>query len=305
MSTLETQGFSQPGALIAATVASILLAACTAAPLKPDGSLQAREKLTRLQADPNLASRAPVAIKEAEVAVRLAETPQPDKELEASHVYIADRKVDTAEALAQTRYAEDQLVVLQAQGEKSRLDARTREADQEKRQAALARREGAEDRADAVQARLDTGAAQTAAASSDLQSAELQRQIDLLRAKPTDRGLVLTLGDVMFMSGRADLKSGTQGNLNKLVAFLDKYPDRTAVIEGYTDSVGSEDYNQGLSERRADSVRSYLVGQGIASPRLVSSGKGESNPVASNDSASGRQENRRVEVVIDSNVALR
>ncbi len=305
MSTLKTQGFIQPGALVAAAVASILLAACSSAPLKPDGSLQAREKLTRLQADPNLASRAPVAIKEAEVAVRLAETPQSDKEVAASRVYIADRKVDTAVALAETRFAEDQQVGLKAQGEKSRLDARTREADQEKSKTALALREGAEDKADAAQARLDTGAAQAAAANSDLQSAELQRQIDLLRAKPTDRGLVLTLGDVMFMSGKADLKSGTQGNLNKLVAFLDKYPDRTAVIEGYTDSVGSEDYNQGLSERRADAVRAYLVGQGVASPRLTASGKGKSNPVASNDSASGRQENRRVEVVIDNKVALR
>jgi len=127
---------------------------------------------------------------------------------------------------------------------------------------------------------------------------ELQRQIDELQAKETDRGLVLTLGDVLFTSGKADLKTGATGNLNKLIAFLNKYPDRTVLIEGYTDSVGSEDYNHGLSERRADSVKSYLIEQGVGSLRLTSLGKGESQPVADNDSATGRQQNRRVEVVI-------
>jgi outer membrane protein OmpA-like peptidoglycan-associated protein len=119
-----------------------------------------------------------------------------------------------------------------------------------------------------------------------------------LQAKPTDRGLVVTLGDVLFMTGRADLQPGAVGNLGRLVTFLNKYPGRTVAIEGYTDSVGSEDYNQRLSERRADSVKSYLIGQGIGSTRLSASGKGESDPVAANDSASGRQQNRRVEVVI-------
>jgi outer membrane protein OmpA-like peptidoglycan-associated protein len=137
-----------------------------------------------------------------------------------------------------------------------------------------------------------------ATANSEQQAAELQRQIDALQAKPTDRGLIVTLGDVLFDTGKASLKAGATSNLNKLVAFLNEYSDRTVLIEGYTDSVGSEDYNQGLSERRADSVKSYLAGQGIGSIRLSAAGKGESDPVASNDSAAGRQQNRRVEVVI-------
>jgi outer membrane protein OmpA-like peptidoglycan-associated protein len=118
--------------------------------------------------------------------------------------------------------------------------------------------------------------------------------------------LVLTLGDVLFTSGQADLKAGASNHLDRLVAFLEKYPDRTVVIEGYTDSVGSEDYNQGLSQRRADSVKSYLIGQGVDSTRLAASGKGENDPVAGNDSAAGRQQNRRVEVIInDPSVGLR
>jgi outer membrane protein OmpA-like peptidoglycan-associated protein len=285
--------------LIATTVASILLAAaCTTAPVKPDGAAEARVKLTQLQSDPNLASRAAVAIKDADAAVRAAEQPELNKELAAHRVYLADRKVDTAKALAETRLAEDQRAAITAQRDSARLDARTHEADAAKGQAAAARAEGAEQKLAADQARSDANTAQLAAASSEQQAAELQRQIDVLHAKPTDRGLVLTLGDVLFTSGRADLKPGATGNLNKLVAFLDKYPDRSVSIQGYTDSVGSEDYNQGLSERRANSVKSYLAGQGIGSMRLSASGKGRNDPVADNDSAAGRQQNRRVEVTI-------
>lgn len=256
--------------LIAATVSSVLLAACAAAPQIPAGAAQARSKLTQLQSHQDLATRAPVAIKDAEVAVSAAETPQTDEELGAHQVYIADRKVDTAWALAESRFAEDQRAALGADREDARLDARTREAD----------------------------AAKLAAASSEAESKELQRQIDELQAKDTDRGLVLTLGDVLFESGKAQLKSGAAGNLNTLVMFLNSYPNRTVQIEGYTDSVGSDDYNLGLSSRRAESVQAYLVGQGIDRGRLTASGLGESAPVADNESAMGRQLNRRVEVII-------
>lgn len=285
--------------LIGAAVASILLAACTTAPVKPDGAAEARVKLTQLQSDPNLASRAAAAINDADAAVRTAEQPEADKEAAANRVYLADRKVDTARELAETRFAEDQRAGITAERDRARLDARTREADTAKDQVATAQAENAAQRVAADQARNDAAsAAQIAATSSEQQAAELQRQIDVLQAKPTDRGLVLTLGDVLFTSGRADLKPGAAGNLNKLVAFLNKYPDRSVTIQGYTDSVGSEDYNQRLSERCADSVKSYLAQQGISSMRLSALGKGRSDPVADNDSAAGRQQNRRVEVII-------
>ena len=298
MKTINHRGVMLGRTLIATTVASVLLAACAAAPLKPDGAVEARNKLTQLQSDPNLASRAPLAMKDADTTVRAAEQPQADKELGAYWVYLADRKVEIARAQAETSFVEDQRAALSAQRESARLDARTREADAAKGQVATARAEGAEQKVAADQARSEADAAHLAAASSEQQAAELQRQIDVLHAKPTDRGLVLTLGDVLFESGRADLKSGAAGNLDKLVAFLNKYPSRTVAIEGYTDSVGSEDYNLGLSERRAESVKSYLTSQGIDSGRLTASGMGESDPVAGNDSAAGRQQNRRVEVIV-------
>ena len=334
--------------LVAATVASVLLAACAVTPLKPDGAAEARDKLTQLQSDPNLGSRAPLAIKEADAAVSLAEQPQADKDLGAYRVYLADRKVATARALAETRLAEDQRAALSAQRERVRLDARTQEADAARNQAATARMAaagseqeadaarsqaatarmaaaGSEQEADAARsqtatarmaaagseqeadaARSQAATARMAAASSQQEAAEMQRQIDALQAKVTDRGIVLTLGDVLFETGRADLKAGAAGNLNKLVAFLTKYPERVVAIEGYTDSVGSEDYNQALSQRRADSVRSYLVRAGIESGRLSASGMGKNDPVAGNDSAIGRQQNRRVAVIINNSpTALR
>ena len=296
--------------LIAASVASILLAACASAPVKPDGAAEARNNLIQLQSNPNLATRAPVAMAAAETAVRTAEQPEPDQQLAAYRVYLADRQVDTARAEAETRFEEDQRVTLTAQRESARLNARTREADAAKLQAAAAQAEGASQKsrptAHALPRRRLTAQPNSLpptrhkqAATSAQQAAEYQKQIEALQAKVTDRGVVLTLGDVLFSTGKADLKSGSTGNLNKLVAFLDKYPDRTAAIEGYTDSVGSEDYNQGLSERRADSVRSYLMHQGVDSARLSASGKGSRAPVAGNDSAEGRQQNRRVEVIIN------
>jgi outer membrane protein OmpA-like peptidoglycan-associated protein len=119
-----------------------------------------------------------------------------------------------------------------------------------------------------------------------------------MNAKQTERGLVMTLGDLLFATGRSELRAGTVNNLDKLALFLKQHQDRDVLIEGHTDNVGSEEANLSLSQRRADSVMSYLQQQGVASIRLGSSGKGESSPVASNDSASGRQMNRRVEVII-------
>jgi outer membrane protein OmpA-like peptidoglycan-associated protein len=285
-----------PAKLLVAAAVSLVLAACASAPVKSTGAADARAKLTVLQSDPNLASRAPVSMSEAVAAVTAAEVSQTDPEEEAYLAYLADRKVDTARARAEASLAEDQRAKLAQQRDSDRLDARTREADAAKNQVATARAETDTAKDQVATARAETDAARADAAA---QSGELQRQIDELQAKPTDRGLVLTLGDVLFTTGMSDLNAGATGSLDKLAAFLIHYPERNAVIEGYTDSVGSEDYNLGLSQRRADAVKSYLMGHGIGSMRLAAAGKGESQPVASNDSSTGRQQNRRVEVIID------
>ena len=267
--------------------ASLLLAACAGTPVIPQGAAEARTKLSSLQSDAKLADRAPAALKDAEVAVRAAEQPvtKKDAELGAYRVYMADRKVEIAMAMASTQYLEDQRVKLADERDRARLAARTSEADAARVEATVARNDAASARSDADSARSDAD--------------ELQKQIDALQAEATDRGLVLTLGDVLFATGRSEVKVGATSNLNKLVEFLNKYPDRKVQIEGYTDNVGSEDSNQGLSQRRAESVRAYLVQQGISSARLSAIGMGEGQPVADNDTQSGRQQNRRVVAVIE------
>ena len=131
------------------------------------------------------------------------------------------------------------------------------------------------------------------------QSKDYQRQIEALEAEITDRGVVLTLGDVLFATGSSDLQKDANNSLNKLVSFLNQYPDRQVLIEGHTDDVGSVEFNRGLSERRAESVRGYLRQQGIASRRLATAGLGMERPVANNGTAAGRQQNRRVEIIIE------
>lgn len=277
--------------LISLAAAALFLGGCSPAMVKPDGADDARAKLTQLQSDPQLASLAPVAIKEAEVAVIAAEQPQDDAALGRHLVAVADRKVDIANARAQARLLVDQRKLLGEQREAARLESRTREVGAARSGMKAAQGDAARARSEANAARSETDAARA-------QAGDLQREIDELNAKETDRGLVVTLGDVLFSTGRSDLKGGATANLGKLAAFLNRYGDRTVSIEGHTDSIGGEDYNQGLSQRRAEAVKSYLVSQGIAGARMDAAGMGEGAPIAGNDSATGRQQNRRVEVII-------
>lgn len=263
------------GAAIGA--AGLLLAACVADAVKDPGASRARMALTDLQSNPSLASRAPVAIHDAETAVQQAEQPQTDAAVAAHLVYIADRRVQIAVALAQTKLDEDQRQALVDQNGKIQLDARTREADTAK-------------------ARNGDLQAQTDAAK--LKNDALQAQLTALQAKPTDRGMVLTLGDVLFSTGRSDLKAGSVANLDRLVTFLGEAPDRKVRIEGHTDDRGGQSMNQALSQKRADSVALYLTGRGVASNRVTSVGEGYNSPVADNATEAGRQANRRVEVII-------
>ncbi len=125
-----------------------------------------------------------------------------------------------------------------------------------------------------------------------------EAQITELEATKSERGLVITLGDVLFDINKSELRSGAEYTIGKLAAFLAEYPTRNLLIEGFTDSTGTAEYNQGLSERRADAVRNILVNRGIDSRRIMTRGCGVDFPVANNQTAEGRQRNRRVEVII-------
>lgn len=284
--------------LIPLAAAALFLGGCSPAMVKPDGADDARAKLTQLQSDPQLASLAPVAIKEAEAAVIAAERLQDDEALGRHLVAVADRKVDIASARAQSRLLVDQRKLLSEQREAARLESRTREVGMARSDMKAAQGDAARARSEADAARSETDAARSETEAARAQAAELQRELDELNAKETDRGLVVTLGDVLFSTGKSDLKGGATANLGKLAAFLNRYTDRTISIEGHTDSVGGEDYNMDLSRRRAEAVKTYLVSQGIAGARIEATGRGEGAPISGNDSVTGRQQNRRVEVII-------
>jgi OmpA-OmpF porin, OOP family len=128
--------------------------------------------------------------------------------------------------------------------------------------------------------------------------AALSKELSDLKAKQTDRGVVLTVGDVLFATGKADIASGSQQNIDRLADFLKKYPNRNLLIEGYTDNTGSVDANVKLSQQRADAVRDLLVSRGIPPQRIATKGYGPKYPVVDNTSAAGRQQNRRVEIVV-------
>ena len=124
-------------------------------------------------------------------------------------------------------------------------------------------------------------------------------ELKALQAKNTDRGMVLTLGDVLFDTGESTLKDGARYNIERVASFLKNYPDRNLTIEGHTDNRGDSGYNYNLSVERAFAVRSALMAQGIDISRIEAKGFGEDIPVASNADAAGRQQNRRVDLIFD------
>ena len=132
----------------------------------------------------------------------------------------------------------------------------------------------------------------------DMEVNLLRSELEALQAVDTDRGMVITLGDVLFSTGKADLQPGAMSTIERLALFMAEYPAKTVLIEGYTDDVGSENFNLGLSDRRAASVRNALLAAGVSPLRISTIGYGEARPIASNSTPEGRQLNRRVEIVI-------
>jgi outer membrane protein OmpA-like peptidoglycan-associated protein len=260
---------------IAACAGSVWLVACAPTPEVPDEVIATRAELARLQADASIAPLVSRELADAEAAVQLAEQ-EAEAGMTAHRVYLAQREIEIARATGEARLAEQEREALVSEREKARLQARTREADA---------------------ARMEADAARSAAAAA-------QQEIAALNAQQTERGLVLTLGDVLFETGKADLKAGAVLDLDRLVDFLGRYPERTALVEGHTDSVGGDAFNRSLSQSRAEAVRGYLVRRGVPASRVVATGMGESAPVASNNNEAGRQQNRRVEIIISNGGAM-
>jgi outer membrane protein OmpA-like peptidoglycan-associated protein len=207
---------------------------------------------------------------------------------------------DAARAAAERATAEAERSRVEAERAAARLADERRTAD-EARKAAEAARAAAE--AQVQQAQSAAAQAQQAAAQAEREKAQLRAQLRdqlnvILETRETARGLIVNLSDVLFDTGSANLKPGAREKLAKVAGIILAHPGLEMAVEGHTDSVGSASYNQQLSERRADSVRDYLVRQGIGPSAVATSGFGEEQPVATNDTAAGRQQNRRVELVV-------
>lgn len=260
--------------LISIYATPLLLLGCAAH--DPNPALEdARAVVDAARNDPAVITEAPTALNDARDALARAQAIYEDsgnKERTAleHEAYLAKRYAAIARSRAETAQAQADIERAEQERDEVLLRARTREA------------ERAEARADAALSA----------------AAELERELERLQAEQTERGLVLTLDDVLFDTNRAELKPGAEASLNRLANFLAEYPDRIVRIEGHTDSRGTDQYNEQLSERRANAVRNALLDRGVAADRIQTRGLGESIPVASNETAAGRQQNRRVEIVI-------
>lgn len=290
--------------LALAAVAAATLVACASAPSRNAALDDANAAYDRTASDPQVARSAPVELRKAQQALQQAQAAQRDGDDPSAvehYAYLAKQRTEVALQAGKVAQAEQAVADASLKRDGILIDARTREA-------AIARTaaEAQRGQADAARKLADErlAAAQTSqaqAASARARAKTLEEQLAELKAKPTERGMVLTLGDVLFDTGRAQLNSGAARTLDQLATFLKANPERTIEIEGYTDAVGTEASNQILSERRAIAVKNVLVDRDIAPSRLSARGFGEAKPVASNDRAAGRQQNRRVEIVFSDN----
>jgi outer membrane protein OmpA-like peptidoglycan-associated protein len=273
---------------------------------------RAQAAYARAEGDPAIASTASVPLYEANQSLQKAE--QAGNEAEQEHyAYIAEKQTEQAVAQARQKAAEQDLARLNQERQRMVLRSREQEAARARaeaqtsqQQAQMAREQAqiAEQQAEAArqQEARARGEAQAAAEQERLakeQATQLESQMSELKARQTNSGnVVLTMGDVMFATNRATLAPGAMLSLDKLADILKQNPNEKVVVQGHTDNRGHADYNQQLSQQRAEAVKNALMDRGISPDRIIARGLGESFPVAGNETESGRQQNRRVDIVV-------
>jgi OmpA-OmpF porin, OOP family len=270
--------------LILAAAVTSLLAACTSTPDRIEELETARAVVPQVESSPR-AGVAATNISEARKALDRA------NQLADKGGKVAEIQYEASVAARNAQIANEKILAAQAQEEIQKGTA--------ERQAVLIEAREAEARRRGQQA----ASAQQQAELAEHRASTLEQELSELRAKKTDRGMVLTLGDVLFDTGMATLKPGAYTTIDRLATVLKQAPDRKVMIEGHTDSVGADEYNQALSERRATAVQTALLERGVRSEQITALGKGETFPVAGNDNAAGRQQNRRVEMVFTDNAS--
>ncbi|MDO9197290.1 OmpA family protein [Rhodoferax sp.] len=271
-----------------------LVGACSSGPATTSLLDQTRSDYRMAQSNPNVASYASLEMKQAGDALaqaNAAASGNDSAEKIDKLAYLAKQKIALTQEVAKQKSAEAEVVSAGKQRDQIRLDQRTTEADQAKASAEKSRMAAQVAQGEAADAQRKTQEAQARAA-------QLEAQLADLAAKKTERGMVITLGDVLFGTDLARLNVEGMRTAEKLTNVLQKNPQRTVLVEGFTDSTGTAAHNQDLSERRATAVRGALQELGVARERVAIRGYGETYPIAANDTAQNRQLNRRVEIVL-------
>lgn len=276
------------GIMATSLTALLALAACQTAP--SDGGLlpAARDAIAHAEADPNVTRYAPTELDRARKLLVNAEGAAREKgandKVAAHYAYLATQMARISEQRAHEQVAMARIRQGETERQKILVAARENEASQA--------------RADARQARGEAQNAQAELARQQAESQRLAAQMEELQASQTARGIVLTLGDVLFDTGRAELKPGAARPIEQIASFLNEHPERNVQVEGFTDSQGGNDYNLELSQKRADAVAMAIIQRGVAAERIRALGYGEEFPKASNNSDGSRQLNRRVEIIV-------
>jgi len=252
------------------------------------------------------AERKAAVDREAQARAQADEAARLRAQAEAERAREADRR---AQAEAQERAANAQAEAARQQADASRQQAQAarEQAEAARLQAEKAKLEATNANALALAADERAAANANAARNAEQEKADLRAQLNkqlnlILETRDTARGLIVNMSDVLFDTGQHTLNAGAREKLAKISGIVVSHPGLQLSIEGHTDSVGTDDYNQQLSERRAESVRSFLIQNGVPAGTITAKGFGESQPVASNDTTAGRQRNRRVEMIVSGDI---
>ena len=319
--------------IIAMMLMLVLLSACVAAPKKDLALDRVRGELDELKSNQELAGYAPMAVRDAERALRNAELASGDDLYRSYLVYMADRRIQIARTMAEREQHEQILDELEREHSAMLIKTSQLEADHARMDAEQARllvattaedaQRARDEREEALQKEAESvRAAELSAEEADQarrlaksraseaeyarleaelasqQVTSLTRQLENLQLRETESGVVVTLGDVLFASGQVTLVEGGRSSLAEVVDLLQTEPDKKIRVEGHTDSLGDADENLLLSEQRAQAVLEALVSLGVANDRISSLGMGEDFPIASNEDEDGRARNRRVDVIL-------
>jgi len=316
-----------------AVLSLVVISGCVSQPKKDLAAERLRDELQGLKEEAQAFDVPPLAVREAERAVRRLDQETGGEALRAHLAYLAERRLDMAHAELRVMRDERELARVMERRAELLVRASHLQAEEARREAERARMmseasaedaERAREEADAARERQREAAQRAEQAQAEAQQAQrvaeaqaeearlareearlaseqaqaLKRRLERMELRQTERGVVVTLGDVLFETGEAELKQGSRSNVLDVVELLQSEPGKKIRVEGHTDSRGSAEFNLQLSEDRAEAVKEALVAEGIDPSRITTVGMGEDFPIADNDTAEGRSQNRRVDVIL-------